>query len=287
MQDTATTSPAFLKAGGHTYKPAWDGGTPNDHSDDVDLVDACRNCHGPVDSFDFARIDYDGDGVVEGVQTEVDGLMDDLAMMLPPLNEPTVEVTADFTPAELKAAFNYTFVMEDGSHGVHNTSYAVGILKAAINDLSGAAPPSGDSDRDGLPDAWEIEVFGSITAQNGQGDADGDGLSNAFEYAAGTSPLNRDSDGDGYSDQGELLTGNDPNNAEDSPELAGHIYTAAEFMFVGQENKTYQVQAITDVEGGAWENVGDPVMGTGDPVQYFFSIVGTKKEFYRVIEIEP
>ncbi len=47
---------------------------------------------------------------------------------------------------------------------------------------------SGDSDNDGLPDAWEIQYFGSITAQNGSGDPDLDGKTNFQEYQNGTDP---------------------------------------------------------------------------------------------------
>lgn len=43
----------------------------------------------------------------------------------------------------------------------------------------------GDSDRDGLPDAWELGAFGT-TDYGGEADPDGDGESNADELAAGT-----------------------------------------------------------------------------------------------------
>jgi hypothetical protein len=38
---------------------------------------------------------------------------------------------------QLQAAFNWSFVKEDKSLGVHNTAYAVGLLKASIKDLKG------------------------------------------------------------------------------------------------------------------------------------------------------
>ena len=38
-----------------------------------------------------------------------------------------------------------------------------------------------DADEDGLPDAWEILHFGSITARDGTGDYDGDGLTDMEE----------------------------------------------------------------------------------------------------------
>ena len=47
------------------------------------------------------------------------------------------------TRAQLKAAYNYQFVLEDGSFGIHNTQYAVGLLKSSIADLKaqGAIAP--------------------------------------------------------------------------------------------------------------------------------------------------
>lgn len=44
-----------------------------------------------------------------------------------------------------------------------------------------------DSDGDGLPDAWEWQVFGGL-GQSGAADNDGDGFSNAAEFIAGTDP---------------------------------------------------------------------------------------------------
>jgi hypothetical protein len=140
-------NPIFTHAGGHTFKPVYDNGTPDDHSDDVDLTAPCVSCHGPMTTFDIPRDDYDGDGKVEGVQTEVEGLMHALALALPPLDEATVEVTEEYTPKQLKAAYNFKFVEEDGSHGIHNTQYAVGILKAAIEDLTGRVVVEGGSVR--------------------------------------------------------------------------------------------------------------------------------------------
>ncbi|MFT5086992.1 MAG: putative CXXCH cytochrome family protein [Planctomycetota bacterium] len=129
--------PSRTHAGGHTFRPVFDNGTPDDPSDDVDLTATCVACHGEIDSFDIPTQDYDGDGTVEGVQSEVEGLMHALAMELPPIGEPMVEVTEEYTPAELKASYNYLFVEEDGSMGVHNTRYAVGILKESFKDLTG------------------------------------------------------------------------------------------------------------------------------------------------------
>ena len=284
---TSRNSPEHLLAGGHTFQPRWDGGTPDDPSDDVDLVNACSSCHGPIVSFNFPREDYDGDGVLEGVQTEVEGLMHELAMMLPPIGEPTVNVTPAYAPHELKGAYNYLMVEEDGSMGLHNLSFTVGILKASIEDVKVMGGP--DTDQDGLSDAWEIANFGSIEAQDGYGDPDGDNLNNLSEMKAGINPNAADTDGDNYNDDVELALGHDPNNANDSPAFETRIYTATEFEFSTEAGKMYQVQSITELDD-TWVDEGDPIQGDGNMVQEFFStrpMEENGKRFFRVLEMAP
>ena len=50
-----------------------------------------------------------------------------------------------------------------------------------------------DSDRDGMPDGWEIAFFGNLS-RDGTGDYDSDGRSDFAEYSAGSSPLAGQSD---------------------------------------------------------------------------------------------
>jgi hypothetical protein len=136
MQTVDAASPTLTKAGGHTFKPSSDGDatTPK-----VDLVGACQQCHGPnLTSFNFPLLDYDGDGTVDGVQTEVQHLLDQLSMKLPPVGKVKTSLTIDatWTRPQLKAAYNWQFVNDDGSRGIHNMAYTVGLLKASIADLS-------------------------------------------------------------------------------------------------------------------------------------------------------
>ena len=56
--------------------------------------------------------------------------------------------------------------------------------------LYAATVPDGDTDADGLPDAWEIARFGNLTASDGTGDFDRDGRTDAQELADGTDPAN-------------------------------------------------------------------------------------------------
>jgi hypothetical protein len=134
MQTVASTDPAFLNAGDHTFKTTYaPTGKPAE-----DLVAACQTCHGTdVTTFDFPLFDYNGDGVIDGVQTEVQKMLDQLSTMLPPNNSVKTSLTIDstWTKPQLEAAYNWLFVTNDGSHGVHNTAYAVGLLKGSIANL--------------------------------------------------------------------------------------------------------------------------------------------------------
>ncbi len=137
MQTVAATDPGFELVGAHSFKPSY---TPTGGKKES-LVAACQTCHGPdITTFDFPLFDYNGDGVVQGVQTEVQSMLDQLSTMLPP-NNSVERAVASYSTArgpeapQLEAAYNWTFVNNDGSKGIHNTAYAVGLLKASIANL--------------------------------------------------------------------------------------------------------------------------------------------------------
>ena len=86
----------------------------------------------------MASADWDGNGKVESIQTEVHGMLNSLAMLLPPKDEP--EVTEDVTDTthtqlEKEAVYNYFFVEDDASSGMHNTKFAVALLQATLDTL--------------------------------------------------------------------------------------------------------------------------------------------------------
>ncbi len=65
-----------------------------------------------------------------------------------------------------------------------------GSVVGLIEILYPSAPaldPEADTDGDGLPDSWEDENFGNLTA-TATADSDGDGTTNMMEYLAGTNP---------------------------------------------------------------------------------------------------
>src|SRR4030066_492008 len=69
-----------------------------------------------------------------------------------------------------------------------------------------------DTDGDGLPDPWEMSIFGDLTTASDTPDVDGDGLLDIDEYRNTTDPKNPDSDGDGMTDGYEVANGLDPSD---------------------------------------------------------------------------
>jgi hypothetical protein len=57
--------------------------------------------------------------------------------MLPPVGQPKTALTIDatWTRPQLEAAYNWLFITNDGSKGIHNMAYTVGLLKASITNL--------------------------------------------------------------------------------------------------------------------------------------------------------
>jgi hypothetical protein len=293
MQPVLSGDPAFTKAGGHTFSmtyPLVVGGVTNT----IDKVDVCVKCHGHVEEFNFARKDYDGDGVIQGVQTEVKNLLDQLSRLLPNstyradgnyVADGLVKAIGRTTTKTnwqdkfLQAAWNWQFVEVEGSFGIHNAPYAVGVLKASIADLTD------DADSDGISDKWEIANFGNITTYNGNGDPDNDGVNNALENSAGTNPLLADTDGDGINDLAEMQAGSDPLNAGDKPGFVVKIYTAAEIEFASELGKKYQVQTVSDITS-TWLNVGAVTNGTGNNISMVTSTrTGGTPGYFRVVQV--
>ena len=88
----------------------------------------------------------------------------------------------DWTPAIGQAGvYTVVFSATDGQHTATRS--------ATLTILSGA---DSDSDNDGMPDAWELEHFGTLD-RDGTGDYDGDGFSDRDEASVGSDPTDPDS----------------------------------------------------------------------------------------------
>jgi hypothetical protein len=95
-----------------------------------------------------APADYDGNGKTETIQQEVLGLSQRIINdkgkgLLQTMTNPIYDAKGHFIennktqyPVEVVAAlYNYKFVVEDGSKGMHNTAYAVQLLMDSIKAL--------------------------------------------------------------------------------------------------------------------------------------------------------
>ncbi len=137
--------------GGHSFKVEGEV-----HEAPKVNVAGCLNsgCHAEIKQargkplFDRkAPADYDGDGKVETIQEEVEGLYERLINkqgtgLLQTMKDPPYDAKGKFVnnktqyPLDVVAAlYNYKFVEEDRSKGIHNTAYAVQLLIDSIKAL--------------------------------------------------------------------------------------------------------------------------------------------------------
>ena len=282
-QPIASTDPAFTLAGGHSTEMSY----INTNGANVDVTYVCTQCHGAITNFDFPVPDYVGYGYSQGIQTQVQILLNQLSMLLPPsgyqanpsnyVADGLVKSPSPQTnwPAQfLEAAYNWQFVNSDGSLGVHNAFYAVGLLKASIANLTGISTTGG------LPDAWEIHYFGPGFATNAMANADAinnsAGVPNWMMYALGLNPFST-----------PIVAGSgviyfDGNNIVNGATNTIAIYTAAEIAFNTQVGTSYQIQGISSLTG-SWQNISTNIPGTGGSISYVTPTRNNAQMFFRVV----
>jgi hypothetical protein len=95
-----------------------------------------------------------------------------------------------------------------GSYDLEAIAQTAGVVR--ITSGSFTVIPSPDSDKDGMPDPWEIAHGLNPKADDAQADPDMDGLTNVGEFLAGTDPRDSDTDDGGESDDSEADAGRDP-----------------------------------------------------------------------------
>ncbi len=131
---------SLITVGGHS----WNMSGPYKDTN-VQNVAACTSCHKELTSFNRkANGDYDGDGKVEGIQDEVDGLLKLVEAQLPKDSKGAVvsSITKDnTTEIQRQALWNYAVVKNDGSRGVHNTAFSVQVLQRTYKALAGKDVP--------------------------------------------------------------------------------------------------------------------------------------------------
>lgn len=123
-----------------------------------------------------------------------------------------------------------------------------------------------DANGDGLPDAWQIQYFGSITDPNAAptADPDGDGMTNLQEYLAGTDPRDPQS-----------------NLRVVFEQSAGDGF---KIRFNGMAGKTYEIQYRDSLTTGVWltlRQVAPSSSGVSEVTDATAS--GENERFYRVL----
>jgi hypothetical protein len=113
----------------HGTEGPFPGLTVHSHTFQPDVA-ACQQCHGGIQNFD-----------VNGIQTEISGLLDQLHELLPYDSSGKVLLdTVNSTYQEREAGYAYYFVLEDKSHGVHNPAYSRSLLLNAIDYMTNGGP---------------------------------------------------------------------------------------------------------------------------------------------------
>ena len=79
-----------------------------------------------------------------------------------------------------------------GASAAPATNGNYGFSFVTLSPLEVGLPPV-DADGDGIPDAWELQRFGSLGVANANSDWDGDRMADALEYVGGTDPKDQGS----------------------------------------------------------------------------------------------
>lgn len=117
-----------------------------------------------------------------------------------------------------------------------------------------------DVDQDGLPDGWEINQCGEISALSALGDFDGDGSCDMDEYIAGTAPAN----------SGSLFL----------------LSPAVPVHFKSEVGRLYQLDQCTHLRSNEWKTVWGPFPGTGQPISVPIHSMHDA-EFFRMTVEKP
>ncbi len=153
MAPGTTNEAGKMLSGGHTF-----GMTT---ADDVDNMAACAQCHGNTFGNSFEDVnfyyggtaDLDGNGVNEGLQNEVKGLVAKIRTLLP---APTSSDDPDssWTSTQIQAFYNVKVVEEDRSWGIHNPKFIVSMLFNTYQELGGVI--SGVDQDVNLPNEYSL-----------------------------------------------------------------------------------------------------------------------------------
>ncbi|MFA7228540.1 MAG: T9SS type A sorting domain-containing protein, partial [Melioribacteraceae bacterium] len=125
----------IAKVGGHSFGMSHDG---------YDNMEACAGCHGSTFGTKFADVkfflygngDLDNNGVVQGMQDEVKGMVQKIYDEIK-IRKGTITPASSWSTDKvvLSAFWNAKTAEEDKSWGIHNPKYIVTALKGAMQSL--------------------------------------------------------------------------------------------------------------------------------------------------------
>ncbi len=164
--------------------------------------------------------------------------------------------------------------------------YAYDAAGNLITNAVSKALPDQDSDHDGMPDAWELVYFNTLTNTAG-GDFNRDGRNNLAEYQNGSDPANPDSDGDGLPNTSELLAGTNPLDPNSRLSIGDSGWNAARDGFVlrwqSVGGKRYRLEQSGDLLASPFAPLWTNILATPpqNTVTDFNAVIGFGR-FYRV-----
>jgi hypothetical protein len=140
----------------------------------------------------------------------------------------------------------------------------IGILPATTHDgviIMHNRPGVGWND--GIPDAWRIQYFGTLTdlGSQAQGDSDRDGVTNRSEFDLGTNPVNPN-------DHLTVSAGLNPQRA-------------IKLRFPTAAGSIYQLEVSSTLSPGSWTTVQTGILGTGSEIE-ISSSASAPFGYYRV-----
>ena len=282
MQPIASTDPAFTLAGGHTFKMSY---MQQPMGAKVPVTYVCTQCHGAITNFDFPVPDYVGYGYSQGIQTQVQILLNQLSMLLPPsgyqanpanyvadglVKSPSTQT--NWPTKFLKAAYNWQFVsmrrqLRRPQRGLRGRP-AQGFHRQSDGHFHHRRPAGCVGDPllrlQTLPPTPPPAPTPSTTAH---------GVPNWMMYALGLDPrppASRRCSGVIYFNGNNIVNGATNTIA---------IYTAAEIAFNTQVGTTYQIQGISALTG-SWQNISTNIPGTGGSISYLTPTRNNVQMFY-------
>jgi hypothetical protein len=156
-------------------------------------------------------------------------------------------------------------VAASATPGLRTLIVQQGANLACANGFIEIQPAFPDINRDGFDDRFQRKYFGSPFASNAAAalDPDQDGQINSDEWLAGSNPT----------DPASVLR-------IESIRWDG---AGATLRWPSASGRRYQVSSRPRVDSSrGWENVGAPVMATGDFAEFFDSSNLTPARFYRI-----